>query len=59
MEAALAGNLDQAVSEWTSMPEPGAKIYYNIASMHLKQGQLDKAIKVSTVEVKMGCFPHS
>lgn len=46
VEAALAGNFDQAISEWTSMPEPGAKIYYNIACMRLKQGQLDQAIKV-------------
>ena len=46
VEAALAGNLDQAINEWQSMPDPGAKIYYNIASMHLKQGQLGKAIQV-------------
>ena len=46
VEAALAGNFDQAISEWISMPEPGAKIYYNIACMRLKQGQLDQAIKV-------------
>ena len=46
VEAALAGNFDQAISEWISMPEPGAKIYYNIACMRSKQGQLDQAIKV-------------
>ena len=46
VEAAIAGNLEQAITEWMSMPEPGAKIYYNIASMRLKQGQLDQALKV-------------
>lgn len=47
VEAAIAGNLDQAISEWKGMAEPGAKIYYNMASMHLKKGQLDEAIRVN------------
>ena len=47
VEAALAGNLEEAITEWLTMSEPGAKIHYNIASMHLKQGRLDQAIKVT------------
>ena len=46
---AEAGQYEDAVDRWTEMPEPGAKIYYNIASMFLKLGNLADAERVSLV----------
>lgn len=43
---AEAGQYEEAVDRWTEMPEPGAKIYYNIASMFLKLGNLPDAERV-------------
>ncbi len=44
---AEAGQYDEAVDTWTEMAEPGAKIYFNVASMFLKLGDLENAERVS------------
>lgn len=47
VDKALDGMLDEAIDIWTSMQEPGARIYFNIASTHLLLGNLDNAERVS------------
>lgn len=51
---AMAGQYSDAVDRWTEMSEPGAKIYYNIASMFIKLGNLDEAQSVSQINVVCG-----
>lgn len=46
MDKALEGKFDEAIDIWTSMQEPGARIYFNIASMYILLGSLDSAEKV-------------
>ena len=41
------GKTREAMEIWSSMQEPGTKILYNIASMHLHLGDLEGARKVS------------
>lgn len=45
-DLALEGKSEEAIGIWTAMQEPGARILFNIASMHLLLGNLDKAEKV-------------
>lgn len=45
-DQALKGKPEEAIGIWTAMQEPGARIFFNIASMHLVLGNLDKAEKV-------------
>ncbi len=46
---AEAGRYSEAIDKWNEMPEPGAKIYFNIASMFLKLGDVKNAEKVSVL----------
>ena len=39
----LDGKFEEALGIWSAMLEPGARILYNIASMHLLLGDLDSA----------------
>ena len=36
----------EAIDIWTSMQEPGARILFNVASMHFMLGNLDNAERV-------------
>ena len=46
VDKALEGKFQEAVDIWTSMQEPGARIYYNISCMHLLLGSMDNAQRV-------------
>lgn len=46
VEKALNDRHEEAIDTWTEMPEPGARIYYNIASMFVKLGDLENAERV-------------
>ena len=48
---AEAGQFEEAIDKWTSMSEPGARIYFNVASMFLKLGDLENAERVKYVLV--------
>ncbi len=48
---AEAGQYAEAIDRWTEMSEPGAKIYFNMASMFLKLGDLQNAERVSVGRV--------
>ena len=37
---------EDAIKKFLDMPEPGARIYFNIASMYLRLGKLEEANKV-------------
>ena len=43
---ALDGKFEEAISVWNSMQESGARISFNIASMYILLGNLEKAEKV-------------
>ena len=43
---ALDGKFEEAIAVWNSMQESGARISFNIASMHLLLGRRDLAEKV-------------
>jgi len=47
VDKALDGKFKEALGIWTSMQEPGARIMYNISSMHVLLGDLESAVKVS------------
>ncbi len=47
VDMALEGRSEEAIGVWTSMQEPSARIYFNIACMHLLLGSLDNAERVS------------
>ena len=47
VDKALEGKFDGALDIWTAIQEPGARIYFNIASMYLLLGKLDNAHRVS------------
>ena len=49
---ALDGKFEEAITVWSSMQESGARISFNIASMHALLGRLDQAEKVSCAAVK-------
>ncbi len=40
---------EEAIRKFLDMPEPGSRIYFNIASMYLRLGKLEDAKEVSTV----------
>ena len=46
VEKAEAGHYEEAIDCFTEMPEPGARIYFNIASMFLRLGNLADAERV-------------
>ena len=46
IDLAESGQYEEAIDRWTSMPEPGARIYFNVASMFLKLGDLENAERV-------------
>ena len=45
-EKAVKGRHEEAIDIWTEMPEPGARIYFSIASMFIKLGNLEDAERV-------------
>ncbi len=45
-EKADAGQYQEAIDAFLEMPEPGARIYFNVASMYLRLGRLDEAERV-------------
>jgi hypothetical protein len=47
VDLALGGKAREAIAVWTAMQEPGARIYFNIASMYMLLGSIDNAEKVS------------
>lgn len=49
MDLALEGKLAEAIDVWTAMQEPGARIHFNVACMHILLGSIDNAEKVSGV----------
>ena len=46
VEHAAAGKYEEAVDNFTEIPEPSARIYFNIASAFLKLGNLGDAERV-------------
>ena len=46
VDKALEDKFQDAIDVWTSMQEPGARIFFNIASMHLFLGNIDNAERV-------------
>lgn len=42
-EKAEAGRYQEAIETFLDMPEPGARIYFNVSSMYLRMGRLDEA----------------
>jgi len=46
VEKAEMGRYEEAVDCFTEMSEPGARIYFNIASMFLRLGNLEDAERV-------------
>ena len=53
VDMALKGKSEEAIGIWTAMQDPGARIFFNIASMHLLLGNLDKAEKVEPEECRI------
>lgn len=53
VENAAAGKFEEAVDNFTEIPEPSARIYFNIASAFLRLGNLEDAERVR-VEKKWG-----
>lgn len=49
VEKAEAGHYEEAIDCFTEMPEPGARIYFNIASMFLRLGNLEDAERVKII----------
>ena len=47
VDLALSGKPKDAIAVWTAMQEPGARIYFNVASMHVLLGSIENAEKVS------------
>ena len=47
VENAEAGRFEEAVDNFTEIPEPSARIFFNIASAFLRQGNLEDAERVS------------
>lgn len=46
VENAAAGKFEEAVDNFTEIPEPSARIYFNIASAFLRLGNLEDAERV-------------
>lgn len=46
VENAAAGKFEEAVDSFTEIPEPSARIYFNIASAFLRLGNLEDAERV-------------
>lgn len=46
VENATAGKFEDAVDNFTEIPEPSARIYFNIASAFLRLGNLEDAERV-------------
>ena len=47
VENAEAGKFEDAIDNFTEIPEPSSRIYFNIASAFLRQGNLEDAERVS------------
>lgn len=47
VDKALDGRFEEAIEVWSGMQEPGARIYFNIASMYILLGDLENAGRVS------------
>ena len=40
---------DDAIKKFLDMPEPGSRIYFNIANMYLRLGKLSEAEEVGSI----------
>lgn len=49
VDRAAEAKYDEAIACFSEMAEPGARIFFNIASMYLKLGDLKNAKKVRLV----------
>lgn len=47
VEHAEAGRFGDAIDNFTEIPEPSARIFFNISSAFLRQGNLEDAERVS------------
>ena len=47
VENAEAGKFEDAIDNFTEIPEPSSRIFFNIASAFLRQGNLEDAERVS------------
>lgn len=47
VDLALSGKSKEAIAVWSAMQEPGARIYFSIASMYVVLGSIENAEKVS------------
>jgi hypothetical protein len=54
VENALAGKFEDAVDNFTEIPEPSARIFFNIASAFLRLGNLEDAERVSAKGREIG-----
>lgn len=55
VENAVAGKFDEAVDSFTEIPEPSARIYFNISSAFLRLGNLEDAERVRDRETAELC----
>ncbi len=53
---ALDGKFEEAITVWNSMQESGARISFNIASMHILLGRRDMAEKVGEISLFADCI---
>ena len=54
VENAVAGKFEDAVDNFTEIPEPSARIYFNIASAFLRTGNLEDAERVREEKISSG-----
>lgn len=50
------GRYQEAIDMFFSMQEPGARIFFNAASMYLRLGNLDEAGKVGVVRLDVSTW---
>lgn len=55
VENAVAGKFEEAVDSFTEIPEPSARIYFNISSAFLRLGNLEDAERVRDRETAELC----
>ena len=44
---------EDAIRKFLDMPEPGARIYFNVASMYLRLGKLSDAEEVNIITIPL------
>ena len=51
VQEAEQGRHSEAIKSFLDMPEPGARIYFNIANMYVSLGNIEEAEKVKKREL--------